>query len=158
MNGPMTIPSARRLLATALVAAAAGCGTTQHQLTLMPRDSGKLYQGVAEDSGGSEGPIVITIENRTYTGTWVEVVPERTYGYVTGGYGGYGARAHGWGLGGSVTMDNPSGGRAKALLQSADGAGLRCDFLGGGGRAGGGVCRDDKGLEYDVQIRASVQK
>jgi hypothetical protein len=150
-----TIFAARLLVALALATAAGGCGTTQHQLTLMPRDSGKLYQGVAEDSGGPEGPIAITIEGRTYTGTWVETVPDRTTGYSTGAYGG---RHYGWGLGGTYTMDNPSGGEAKALLRSPDGAGLRCDFRGGGGRSGGGICRDDKGLEYDVQIRPSGQQ
>jgi hypothetical protein len=148
-------PVARWPAAVALAVLMGGCGTTQHHLTLMPRDSGKLYQGVAEDSGGSEGPIAITIEARTYTGTWVEVVPDRTSGYVSGAYG---ARGYGWGLGGSVTMDNPSGGMAKALLQAPDGAGLRCDFRGGSGRAGGGTCRDDKGLEYDVQIRPTAPK
>jgi hypothetical protein len=133
---------------------AAGCATT-YQLTLMPRDSGKLYHGTAEDGSGTEGAIAITIEDRTYTGTWVEVVSDRTTGYVSGAYG---SRRYGWGLGGTISMDNPGGGEAKALLRSPDGAGLRCDLRGGGGRAGGGVCRDDKGLEYDVQIRPAGQK
>ncbi|MBL0140699.1 MAG: hypothetical protein IPP91_01200 [Betaproteobacteria bacterium] len=144
------------LLAAALLLG--GCATT-YQLTLMPRDSGKLYQGLAEDSGGSEGGMSITIEGVTYSGSWVEVVADRTTGYVSGGYGyrrgGYGG---GFGMGGVVSMDNPQGGEAKALLRSADGAGLRCELRGGSGRTGGGVCRDDKGLEYDVQIRPTGQK
>lgn len=132
----------------ALIAALAlgGCASTA-QLTLMPRDSGKLYYGTAED-GGSEGTIRITIEERTYTGTWVETAPVRTTGTVVGGA--WGGR-RGWGLG-SVSVDNPHGGEAKALLVAPDGAGLRCDFRGGYGR-GGGTCRDDKGREFDVQIR-----
>ena len=146
----------RWLAAGVLAATAAGCAST-YELTLMPRDSGKLYHGTAEDSGGSEGAITITIEGRTYTGTWVEVVPDRTTGFVSGGYG-YGSRRYGWGMGGTVSMDTPGGGEAKALLRSADGAGLRCDFRGGGGRAGGGLCRDDKGLDYDVQIRQAGKK
>jgi hypothetical protein len=156
MTKPFAIGPAIRLLATgALAATLAGCATTQYQLTLMPRDSGKLYQGVAEDTGASEGAMSVTIEGRNYTGTWVEVVPDRTTGYVGGAYG-YGR--YGWGLGGTVSMDNPSGGQAKALLRTADGAGLRCDLRGASGRAGGGVCRDDKGLEYDVQLRPAGQK
>lgn len=143
-------------VAGALAAILAACATTRYELTLMPRDTGKLYQGVAEDTGGPEGPISITIEGRTYTGTWVEVVPDRTTGYVGGAYGGYGR--YGWGLGGTVSMDNPSGGQAKALLRSPDGAGLRCDLRGAGGRAGGGECRDDKGLAYDVQLRPAGSK
>ena len=156
MATPTSIAGAFRLLAAgAFAATLGGCATTHYQLTLMPRDSGKLYEGVAEDTGAAEGPISITIEGRTYTGTWVEVVPDRTTGYVSGAYG---YRRYGWGMGGTVTMDNPSGGEAKALLRSADGAGLRCDLRGGGSRAGGGVCRDDRGLEYDVQIRAAGSK
>ncbi len=142
------------LLVIAAALVAGGCASTYH-LTLMPRDSGKLYEGVAEDSGGTEGSMSVTIEGVTYSGTWVEVVSDRTTGYVSGGYG---YRRGGFGMGGVVTMDNPQGGEAKALLRSPGGAGLRCDLRGGGGRAGGGVCRDDKGLEYDVQIRPAAPK
>ena len=155
MAKQLAIATTTRLLLACAFAALGGCATTQYQLTLMPRDSGKLYHGTVEDARASEGPISVTIEARTYTGTWVEVVPDRTSGYVSGAYG---YRGYGWGLGGSISMDNPSGGEAKALLRSADGAGLRCDLRGGSGRGGGGVCRDDKGLEYDVQIRAAGQK
>lgn len=128
-----------------------GCASTLH-MTLMPRDSGRLFHGTMEGTGGPEGPIAITLGERTYTGTWVEVVPDRSTGYVTGAWGG---RSRGWGLGGTISMDNPGGGEAKALLRSPDGAGLRCDLRGGAWGAGGGVCRDDKGLEYDVQFRAA---
>lgn len=156
MKGPTAgRRSARAFLALSVAAALGGCAATQYQLKLMPRDSGQIHEGVAEDAGGGEGPITITIGARTYAGTWVEVVPDRTTGYVSGAYG-YG-RGHAWGLGGTVWVDNPAGGQAKALLRAADGAGLRCD-LRGGGRAGGGVCRDDKGLEYDVQIRPAAPK
>jgi hypothetical protein len=40
----------------------------------------------------------------------------------------------------------------KALLTAPDGSGLRCDFK-SSQASGGGVCRDDKGREYDVQVR-----
>jgi hypothetical protein len=145
-----------RLLATTAFLALAGCASTYH-VALMPRDSGKLYEGVIEDTRGSEGPMSVTIEGRTYTGTWVEVVPGRTSAYSTGGYGGrhYGG---GWGWGGSFSMTNPQGGEAKALLRAPDGAGLRCDLRSGGDRAGGGVCFDDKGLGYDLQIRLIERK
>lgn len=140
------------IIAAALLAG--GCASTYH-LTLMPRDSGKTYQGVAEDTGsGTEGSISITIEGRTYTGTWVEVVSGRSYGYVAG----YGGRHRGFGLGGIVTMDNPYGSQATALLRAADGAGLRCELRGGGGQPGGGVCHDDKGLAYDVQMRVAPRR
>jgi hypothetical protein len=134
-----------------LAAAVLLCGcATSYQLAVMPRDSGKVYQGVADDLGGGEGRISITIENKTYNGTFVQSAPERTTGWVTGGFG-FG-RGRGFGLGSTITIDNPQGGAAKALLTAADGSGLRCDLHSGQGY-GGGLCRDDKGREYDVQVR-----
>ena len=140
----------------ALAAAAlllGGCATT-YQLTLMPRDSGKIYYGLAESNASGEGRISVDIDGKVYQGTWVQVTPEYSTGYVSGGWGwGWGGRGWGgWGLGGTVTMDNPYGGAAKALLNAPDGSGLRCDFRSGQGR-GGGMCRDDRGREYDVQLR-----
>ena len=132
--------------------ALAGCAATNYDLTVMPRDSGTIYTGTAQFLGGSEGPIAITIGDKAYTGTWVETVPSTTSGYVSGGVG-WGYAHRGWGFGGGfITMDNPEGGAAKALLRAPDGSGLRCDLKSGYGR-GGGVCRDDRGREYDVQIR-----
>jgi hypothetical protein len=140
------------VIAAALVLG--GCAST-YQLNVMPRDTGKIYTGVADDAGGSEGRIAITIEGKEYVGTWVETSPSSSSGYTSGGVG-YGSRGWGWRGGvGFVTMDNPNGGESKALLSAADGSGLRCDFRSAHGFRGGGVCRDDKGREYDVQVRRS---
>ena len=140
---------------TALLAAAllslSGCATT-YQMNLMPRDSGRMYTGVATDNGSGQGRVDITIEDKRYSGTWVSITPEHVHGWVSGGWG-YGYR--GWGYGGvgaSITSDNPYGGESKALLSAQDGSGLRCDFRSGGGY-GGGFCRDDQGRFYDVQLR-----
>ena len=133
--------------------ALAGCAVSQYQLSVMPRDSGTLYTGTADNIGGSEGRISITIEGKTYAGTWVETQPAYTTGFVSGGWGwGYGRHGGFGALGTTVTMDNPQGGGAKALLTAQDGSGLRCDIQSGYAK-GGGVCRDDKGREYDVQFR-----
>jgi hypothetical protein len=129
--------------------ALAGCATT-YQMNLMPRDSGRIYQGVATDDGSGQGRVDITIEDKRYAGNWVSVTPDRTQGWVSGGFG-YGRRGFG-GLGASITMDNPYGGESKALLTAQDGSGLRCDLRSGGGY-GGGSCRDDHGRVYDVQLR-----
>jgi hypothetical protein len=131
--------------------ALAGCAST-YQLTVMPRDSGKLYSGIAEDNGNGEGRISITIDDKNYSGTWVETQPTTTTGFVTGF--GFGRRG---GMGSFVTMDNPQGGESKALLTAPDGSGLRCDFKSGAGR-GGGACHDDKGRGYDVQVRRTERK
>ncbi len=137
-----------RIAAILAALALSGCATT-YQLSLMPRDSGKMYSGTAQESANGEGRISIEIEGKTYAGTWVQTAPDRTYGYVTGGIG-FGRRLGGLGI---VSMDNPGGGEAKALLSAADGSGLRCDLKSGRG-GGGGVCKDDRGKEYDVQLRA----
>jgi hypothetical protein len=122
----------------------------------MPRDSGKLYYGEAIEDASGNAQVSVTIENKTYTGTWVATAPDRTTGYVSGGIGFWGRRSA---IGTAVTVDNPQGGEAKALLQAPDGAGLRCDFKGMSyGRTGGGTCQDDKGLVYDVQIRSKEKQ
>ncbi|HEX7403777.1 MAG TPA: hypothetical protein VF287_07175 [Usitatibacter sp.] len=126
--------------------ALAGCATS-YELTVMPQDSGKLYSGTADENANGEGRISITIEGKTYSGTWIETQSSQTTGYVTGGFG-----FRRGGLGSFVTMDNPQGSESKALLTAPDGSGLRCDFKAGQGR-GGGMCRDDKGRMYDVQVR-----
>lgn len=138
------------ILATALLLG--GCATS-YNMTLMPRDSGKLYSGVVEDSGRGEGRVSVTIDDKTYEGTWVQVTSDKSSGFVTG----FGGRRGGWGFGSIVTLDNPEGARSKALLQARDGSGLRCDLRSGGGNGyGGGICRDDRGREYDVQLRAKA--
>jgi hypothetical protein len=143
----------RTTLPLALAALAlTGCAAT-YNMTVMPRDGGQRYTGVIHDEGRGEGAISVTIENKTYNGTWVQSTPDRTTAYVSGGLG-WGRRA--WGLG-YVTMDNPAGVEAKALLNAQDGSGLRCDLKSDRGR-GGGLCRDDKGREYDVQIRLAERR
>jgi len=135
-----------------LVVVLCGCVST-YQLTLMPRTSGTLYYGEAIESG-VQADVSVTIDQKTYVGTWVYSTPDRSTVYVSGGWGWY----QSW-IGTTVTVDNPTGGEAKALLQAPDGSGLRCDFRGMAyGRSGGGTCQDDEGLVYDVQIRVKERK
>ena len=143
----IAIPAALAALALS------GCAAT-YNMTVMPRDSGKTYQGTIQDDGRGEGPISVTIEGKTYNGSWVQSSPDRTTAYVSGGFG-WGRRGFG-GLN-FITMDNPAGQEAKALLNAGDGSGLRCDLKSDRGR-GGGLCRDDKGREYDVQIRLAERR
>jgi hypothetical protein len=139
--------------------ALAGCAATSYQLALMPRNSGKVYTGEAvQPPNGNEARVTIAIEDKVYNGTWLETAPDRSTGFITGGLG-FGGRRGGLGFGTTVAVDNPEGGAAKALLQSADGAGLRCDFRGlASARSGGGTCQDDQGVVYDVQIRLKESK
>jgi len=138
----------RAPLAVLAAALLGGCATS-YELSLMPHDRGVIYHGVAEDRGAGEGPISITIENRTYAGTWVQSTPSRSSAWVGGGWGSWGW--HG-AAGGLVSMDNPAGVESKALLTAPDGSGLRCDLRTDQG-TGAGMCRDDQGRTYDVQLR-----
>lgn len=137
-----------RLLTAACAALLAGC-TTTYALTLMPRDSGQLYYGEATGQTGGEMRLRVTAGERTYEGSWVVTDPGPSTGFVVGGI--FGSRRSG--VGTSVVIDNPLGTEAKALLRSADGRGLRCDFRGVTGPAASGSCQDDQGLVYDVQLR-----
>jgi hypothetical protein len=137
-----------RLPALALIALLAGCASS-YSLTLMPRDSGQLYHGEASGQTGGETQVSVVIGEPTYQGTWVVADPAPTTGFVVGGI--FGSRRSG--IGTSVVLDNPAGTEAKALLRSADGHGLRCDFKGVNGPSGSGTCQDDQGLVYDVQLR-----
>ena len=139
-----------RFMALALAALAAGGCASTYQLTLMPRDSGKLYHGTADELSATEGRIAIEIDGKAYAGTWVQTVPDRATGYLSGGWG----MRRGFGAGAVVSLDYPQGGEAKALLTAPDGSGLRCDLRGGqGSSSGGGLCHDDRGRLFDVQIR-----
>jgi hypothetical protein len=137
-----------RSLALVAALALAGCATT-YQLSVMPHDSGRIYTGYATDTGAGQGPISVDIDNKHYAGTWVQTTPSTSYGYISG----WGWRRWG-GLGTTIAIDNPNGGDAKALLNAQDGSGLRCDFRIGQG-SGGGLCRDDAGRQYDVQLRTA---
>jgi hypothetical protein len=137
-----------RLPALGLAILLAGC-TATYSLTLMPRTSGEVYVGEASGQTGGEMQVSIAIGERTYLGNWVVANPAPTTGFVVGGV--FGSRRSG--VGTSVVIDNPLGTEAKALLRSADGRGLRCDFKGVTGPAGSGTCQDDQGLVYDVQLR-----
>ncbi len=120
----------------------------------MPRTSGQLYYGEATTTTGSDAQVSVTIGERTYQGTWVVATRAPTTGFVIGGI--FGSRRSG--IGTTVAIDQSAGTEAKALLRSADGAGLRCDFRGVNSGSGGGSCQDDQGLVYDVQIRLKEEK
>ena len=137
------------------LATLSGCATT-YQMNLMPRDSGRMYSGTVHDDGSGEGRVTVQIESRTYTGTWVNMTPERTTGWAAGF--GFGRGRFGFGsIGTTITTQNPYGTESKALLTAQDGSGLRCDFRSGSG-FGGGSCRDDSGREYDVQLRPAPRQ
>jgi hypothetical protein len=142
-----------KTLAYAVAALAlSGCATT-YQMNLMPRDSGRIYTGTATDNGSGEGRVAVDIDGKAYSGTWVQLTPDRATGWISGGLG-FGRGRFGFGgIGTTITSENPYGSESKALLSAQDGSGLRCDFRTGQGY-GGGICRDARGRDYDVQLRS----
>jgi len=143
-----------RLLPALLAVALAGC-TSTYSLTLMPRNSGKIYNGEAVSTTGVEAQVTVTIEERVYRGNWVIAQPPPTTSFGIGGFFGGGGGRHGGvgvgiGTGTAVVVDQAE---AKALLRAEDGSGLRCDLRGANTGSGSGTCQDDQGLVYDVQIR-----
>jgi hypothetical protein len=140
-----------RRLSLIAALALSGCATS-YQLTVMPRDSGKLYSGVLEENASGEGRISMALDGKSYEGAWVPDTPGTMHGSVYGGmgWGGYGYR-RGWGAG-AMIVDNPAGVHGKALLNASDGSGLRCDLRMSRGR-GSGLCLNDQGKEFDVQMR-----
>jgi len=144
-----------RLLPALFALLLAGC-TATYSLTLMPRNSGKTYDGEAVSPAGGDAQVTITIEERVYRGNWVvtQAPPSTSFGIGGFGVGGGGGQRAGVGVGFStgtaVVVDQAD---AKALLRADDGSGLRCDLRGANTGSGSGTCQDDKGLVYDVQIR-----
>jgi hypothetical protein len=114
-----------------------GCA---YQMQLMPRDSGKIYQGKIQSNGTGSGTISIQIENRLCSGSITEVSNRESFGFFQA----YGQRGSATGsyqsFGGSSTY--------KALLSCSDSTGLRCDVE--GEETGGGICVDSNQRVYDM--------
>ncbi|SDB15251.1 hypothetical protein SAMN02927895_00521 [Belnapia rosea] len=124
------------ILATAFVLS--GCS---HRLTLQARD-GSGGVGTASRGAGS-GSIEVTLNGKRYEGRWTAA----TEGSVGFGTLLAGRRA----ASGSVISAGGSSGMA--LLRSADGGALRCEFIYSGmSGAGYGACEDGEGRRYDLLI------
>ncbi len=121
-----------------------GCA---YQLTAMPRDSGKVYRGEASSNGMGGGTISLTIDERTYTGRWVKTSSNDSYTIINT----YGKNSRGGTATGAGFAQTYGDGAGKAMLTSADGKGMRCEFSIGGFGTGGGVCMDDAGRLFDLQ-------
>lgn len=117
-------------------------GCAVYDLSLMPRGPGLIAHGTAKQIDKS---VSVTLDGETYVGHYV---------YVQGGsfslgtaFGG-GQTATGSAIGVSAV------GNGNVLAQSADGQhNLRCVFsFSGWTQQGTGVCLNDSGNAYDMQI------
>jgi len=134
------------LVVLAIVVSVAGC---THNLTLIPRQGGEKGQGVAQEVGKT---VTITVNGKTYTGNYVygggSVAFFNTYGSSTAYSGTRTATAYGSGFG---TAYIPGSGNGRILVTSPDGDAIRCELQYSSG-SGLGICQDNAGKEYDLQI------
>ena len=121
-----------------------GCAVSL-KLTLMPRDSGKIYIGQLDGDGMGSGTATIDVDGVICSGPVVRVSSSEVtaIGSTLGSVSGRNFSSTSIGVGGSGDTT------IKVLLSCNDGSGIRCE-LSGQNRRGGGVCVDDKGRNFDV--------
>lgn len=99
--------------------------------------------------GNHSGGITITLGGKVYTGQWVYAPGGGAIGLGTAvaSAGGQTATAT------STFVGLPTGGPGSVLATAPDGSSLRCSFtFSEFGRTGIGVCQDNAGQLYDMQI------
>lgn len=132
-----------------LSVALAGCVTLSHDFYLIGRQSGTTGQGTVPANGQHGGPITITLGGKAFRGRWVYV--------ETGGSVGLGAATSSSGTRATTTTGTfvglPTGGNGTVMAAASDGMTLRCTFyFSEWNLKGTGVCQDNKGETYDLQI------
>lgn len=127
------------LLGGVVVMILQGCAT--YDLALMPRGPGPMAHGTAKQIDTS---VSIALGGETFNGRYV---------YVQGGSFSLGTAF----AGGKTATGSAAGvsavGNGNVLAQSSNGHNLRCVFsFSGWSESGTGVCEDDGGALYDLQI------
>jgi hypothetical protein len=100
-------------------------------------------------NGRGGGPISITLGGKVFQGRWIYAESGGSVGIATstGFSGGQTATATGTFIG------LPTGGNGSVIAAAADGTTLRCAFyLSEMNLKGSGVCQDNRGETYDLQI------
>lgn len=127
----------KKLLAIFAIATLSGCAYT---MQLMPRDSGKIYQGQIKSNGAGAGTLAIGLGDRTCSGNFVKAVSGDSFGFIQT----FGTRGNA-----SSTVQSFGSSQYKALMSCSDGSGLRCDVT-GTSSSGAGVCVDSSNKVYDM--------
>lgn len=133
----------------AAVLLVSGCS---HQVTLMERGGTMMGSGTVPGTLMNSGAIKINLAGEEYDGRWVlskggsfNLASMSGTAYGPGGVGSATA------VGSGVNMN--ASGNGNILARSAAGKGLRCVFdYSGFSRTGIGLCQDDDGRLYDMQI------
>ena len=131
------------------VAVLSGCG---HNVTLMERGGPAAGGGAIPYTMMNSGDITITIDGEPYSGRWVlSKGGSYSFGTAFGSSVGAGGASTGTAYGSGINMS--ASGNGNILARSEAGKGLRCIFnYSGMSRNGAGVCQDDDGRVYDMQI------
>lgn len=132
----------RKMMAMITTLALCGCA---YNVTLMPRDSGKTYQGELISNGGRSGTMTLRLDEVTCTGPAAKVASNESFGFANI----YGSNSRGQTANAFATVTTSGDAAVKAILTCSNGSGMRCDITGRGSSAGG-ICLDDKGKVYDA--------
>lgn len=123
-----------------------GCG---HNFYLVGRSSGASGRAHIVTAGNHSGDIAIDLSGKTYTGRWVYAPGGGSVGFgsATAFSGTQTATATG------TMIGLPAGGNGSILASTPDGSTLRCVFqYSEWGSTGVGLCQDNRGETYDLQI------
>jgi hypothetical protein len=136
-------------LVVLLSIALGGCITLSHDFYLMGRQTGAIGTATVPANGHRGGPIEITLAGKVYRGRWalMETGGSVGVGTSTAYSGSETATATG------VFAGLPTGGNGTVLAAASDGSALRCTFnFSEWNLKGIGVCKDNRGETYDLQI------
>jgi hypothetical protein len=138
----------RSLLILALALLVSGCAyksTSFSQLQMKERGGSDVYYGVATRE---YTPIVVTItidiDRRIYRGNYELTEPNTTFGFART----YGQAEGGAGMAATLSKTN----YGIAILSSTDKRILRCDFTSSTDGYGRGICVEDSGRIYNVEL------
>lgn len=135
----------KRIWIAACAMAMSGCAL---DVALMERGGPKTGQGHVPYTMAKSGAITIQLGDDEYTGRWIlSQGGSYSLASMSGGTPAGGVSAVGTG----VNID--AAGNGNILARTTTGKGLRCVFnYSGFSRTGMGVCQDDSGRLYDMQI------
>jgi hypothetical protein len=126
-----------------------GACTTSHSFYLMGRTTGISGSGVVPANGQHGGEITITLGGKKFQGRWVYMESGGSIGIGTSTVSAGSASAAATG----TFVGLPTGGNGSVMASTSDGSVLRCVFnFSEWDLRGVGVCQDNKGETYDLQI------
>ena len=126
-----------------------GCVSFSHDFYLMGRHTGVSGSATVPANGHHGGPISITLGGKIFQGRWVYAQSGGSIGIATAS-GFSGTRA---GTATGTFVGLPTGGNGSVMAAASDGTTIRCTFyFSEWDLKGTGVCQDNRGETYDLQI------